>query len=115
MNPPKLDPAGFYGKISLAPHQLTEDLTPLDDVIVLCHLGVPRMDAETWGLEVDGLVATPGRLSLADLQRFPQHAVTSIHQCAGSPLAPQEPKRRIVNVRWSGIRVIDVLKDSGVL
>jgi len=93
MKPPKLDPAGFYGKIPLAPHQLTEDLTPLDDVIVLCHLGVPRLTAETWELEVDGLVSAPRRLSLADLRRFPQTTVTSIHQCAGSPLAPQEPKR----------------------
>jgi DMSO/TMAO reductase YedYZ molybdopterin-dependent catalytic subunit len=115
MKRPKIDPVGLYGKIPLAPHQLTEDLTPREDVIVLCHLGVAHVVAETWELEIDGLVSTPRRLSLADLQRFPQHTVTSIHQCAGSPLAPQEPKRRIVNVRWSGVRVIDVLKDSGVL
>jgi DMSO/TMAO reductase YedYZ molybdopterin-dependent catalytic subunit len=29
-------------------------------------------------------------------------------------LAPQEPKRRIVNVRWGGVRVSDVLAECGV-
>ena len=35
----------FFGQIPLLPHQLTEDVTPGEDVIVLCHLGVPRIDA----------------------------------------------------------------------
>ena len=114
MQPPKLDPAGFFGQIPLLPHQLTEDVTPREDVIVLCHLGVPRIDAADWEMEIDGLVSNPTRLRLQDLRRFPQHRIESIHQCAGSPLAPQEPKRRIVNVRWSGVRVSDILAECSV-
>ena len=102
------------GQIPLLPHQLTEDVTPREDVIVLCHLGVPRLDAASWEMQIDGLVSKPARLRLDDLRRFPQRRVESFHQCAGSPLAPQEPKRRIVNVRWGGVRVSDVLADCGV-
>jgi DMSO/TMAO reductase YedYZ molybdopterin-dependent catalytic subunit len=114
MQKPKLDPAGFHGQIPLLPHQLTDDLTPRDGVIVLCHLGVPRIEAQSWEMQIDGLVAKPARLRLADLRRFPQHHVETIHQCAGSPLAPRDPKRRIVNVRWGGVRVGDVLAECGV-
>src|ERR1700733_5890449 len=115
MQRPKLDPVGLYGKVPLLPHQLTEELTPRDDVIVLCHLGVPRIDAAAWELSADGLVSEPARFKFADLQHFQQHSVVSIHECAGSPLAPQEPKRRIVNVRWGGVRATDLLAECGVL
>ena len=37
--------------------------------------------------------------------------MASVHQCCGSPLAPLEPKRRICNVRWGGVRLVDVLAD----
>jgi len=114
MQRPRLDPATFHSHIPLLPHQLTADVTPRDDVIVLCHLGVPRIDAADWELTIDGLVAKPARLCFADLQRFTQHQLESIHECAGSPLAPQEPKRRIVNVRWGGVRVSDILQECGV-
>src|SRR3954451_15505342 len=114
MHRPTLSRAGFYARIPLLPHQLTDDLTPHDKVIVLCHLGVPRIDAEGWELEIDGLVSKPARLRLQDLLRFRQCHVESVHQCAGSPLAPQEPKRRISNVRWTGVRVSDVLAECGV-
>ena len=114
MQQPKLDPAGFYAQIPLLPHQLTADITPREGVIVLCHLGIPRIDAASWEMEIDGLVSKPSRLRLEDLRRFPQRRVESFHQCAGSPLSPNEPKRRIVNVRWNGVRVSDVLAECGV-
>ena len=111
----RLDPAGFFGKIPLEPHQLADEITRREHVIVLCHLGVPRIEKDAWSLAIDGLVRDPVTLSWDDLKRFPSHGITTIHQCAGSPLAPQEPKRRIVNVRWSGVRLADVLKRCGIL
>jgi sulfane dehydrogenase subunit SoxC len=114
MQRPRLDPDTFHAHIPLHPHQLTADVTPRDDIIVLCHLGVPRIDVADWDLTIDGLVEKPARLRFADLQRFPQHRLESIHECAGSPLAPQEPKRRIVNVQWGGVRVSDILAECGV-
>src|SRR5215203_3297969 len=114
MSRPTLDPAGFFRRIPLEPHQMVERITPTKDIIVLCHLGVPRLSANSWSLTIDGLVSRPVRLTFADLLRYPKHRVTSFHQCAGSPLAPREPTRRITNVRWAGARLVDVLEGCGV-
>ncbi|MCC6695136.1 MAG: molybdopterin-dependent oxidoreductase [Candidatus Hydrogenedentes bacterium] len=111
---PKLDPAGFHSRVSLAPHQLSSDVTPREDLIVLCHVGVPRIERLDWSLTVDGLVQKPARLAFADLSRFRQRHVSAIHECAGSPLAPQEPKRRITNVEWKGVLLADLLEECGL-
>lgn len=110
-----LDPAGPYSRIPLQPHQLTDEMTPREHVIVLCHFGVPRIAREDWSLQIDGLVRRPATLTWDDLARLAHHSVSTVHQCAGSPLAPQEPKRRIVNVQWSGVRLADVLDHCGIL
>jgi DMSO/TMAO reductase YedYZ molybdopterin-dependent catalytic subunit len=110
----RLDPEGFFRRIPLEPHQLQDRITATKDLIVLCHLGVPRIDPATWSLEIDGLVERPLRLGLADLRRFARHDVESVHQCAGSPLEPTVPTRRVVNVTWSGVRLTDVLDAAGV-
>ena len=91
----KLDPATAYGRHPLRPHQLIDRVTRTEDTIVLCHLGVPRIDPDDWSLTIDGLVRRPMRLTLDDLMRRPRTDITSIHQCCGSPLTPDEPKRRI--------------------
>jgi DMSO/TMAO reductase YedYZ molybdopterin-dependent catalytic subunit len=109
----RLEPATFFRRIPLLPHQMRERFTPTRDIIVLCHLGVPRLDREAWSLTIDGLVARALHLRFADLAGYPKHTVSSFHECAGSPLQPFEPTRRICNVRWSGARLADVLRDCG--
>jgi DMSO/TMAO reductase YedYZ molybdopterin-dependent catalytic subunit len=109
-----MDPAGFYRRLPLQPHQMVERLTPAEDVIVLCHLGVPRIDRASWSLTIDGLVENTRLLGFDDLLRYRKHTVTSVHQCAGSPLAPTEPTRRVSNVTWGGVRLDEVLADCRV-
>ncbi len=115
MNGLRMEPAGFFRRVSLAPHQMRDRLTRSEDVIVLCHMGVPRLDPNAWSLTIDGLVDRPVRLTLSDLMAYPKASITSFHQCAGSPLQPREPTRRICNVCWSGARLSDVLIDVGPL
>jgi DMSO/TMAO reductase YedYZ molybdopterin-dependent catalytic subunit len=105
----KLDPHQFIRRIPLAPHQMQDRLTRVADTIVLCHLGLPRMAREDWSLAIDGLLARPRTLSFADLMRYKKVAVTSVHQCAGSPLAPCAPTQRVCNVTWAGARLADIL------
>lgn len=107
-----MEPAGFFRRIPLVPHEMRARLTPTADMIVLCHLGVPRIDAAQWFLTIDGLVERPIRLRFSELTAYPKHTVTSFHQCAGSPLQPLEPTQRICNVRWGGARLADVLRDA---
>ena len=86
--------------------------TRTEDTIVLCHLGVPRIDPDEWSLRIDGLVENPRTLRFDDLIRYPRTELTSLHQCCGSPFAPFEPTRRVANVTWMGARLDEVLADS---
>src|SRR5262245_27066411 len=111
MNSVTLDPQGPFKRHPLAPHMLRDRLTRARDVFILCHLGVPRIERDQWLLTIDGMVERPPTLRFDDLLRYPKTDVTSIHQCCGSPFAPFEPTRRICNVRWSGVRLVDLLAD----
>lgn len=105
----KLDPHKFYRRLPLEPHQMRDRLTRVEDAIVLCHLGVPRIAREDWSLTVDGLVASPLTLQFDGLARFPKVEITSFHQCAGSPFKATEPTRRVCNIKWGGVRLADIL------
>jgi DMSO/TMAO reductase YedYZ molybdopterin-dependent catalytic subunit len=110
-NSVKLDPATFFRRIPLAPHEMRDRRTRTQDAIVLCHLGIPRLEQEQWSLTIDGLVERPRTLRFGDLKHYPKAEVPSFHQCAGSPLAPLEPTRRVCNIVWGGARLADVLAD----
>src|SRR5215210_4392500 len=86
-----LEPSGYLRRIPLQPHELHDRITPTKDVIVLCHLGVARLDQASWSLTIDGLVECPTHLQFSDLLGFPKTTVTSVHQCAGNPMQPFEP------------------------
>ena len=113
MSTTTMNPNGPLIVHPLMPHQLSDEVTKLDDVFTLCHLGVARLEAEQWRLRVEGLVDTPLSLSLSDLQDFKWVEVESIHQCQGSPLEPNTPTRRISNIRWGGVRLSELLARAG--
>ena len=60
---------------------------------------------------IDGLVEHPLTLRFDELLRYPKTELASFHQCAGSPLQPFEPTRRVCNVTWGGVRLVDLLAD----
>jgi DMSO/TMAO reductase YedYZ molybdopterin-dependent catalytic subunit len=106
---------GFFGRIPLEPYQLVDRVTPIKGCIVLCHLGVLDVAAgDDWTLEIGGLVEKPAKFSVGELKALPRSEVGSIHQCAGSPLAPDKPTQRICNVRWAGVRLDYLLEFAGV-
>ena len=107
------DPAKAFGRHPLQPHQLLDRVTRVEDTIVLCHLGVPRIDRAEWSLTVDGLVRRDMHFTLDQLMRRPRTEIASIHQCCGSPLKPELPTRRICNVMWSGVRLSELLAECG--
>jgi Oxidoreductase molybdopterin binding domain len=111
MNPVRLDPQGPFKRDPLAPHRMRDRQTRTQDVFVLCHLGVARIERDRWSLAIDGMVEHPRTLRFDDLTRYSKTEVASVHQCCGSPLAPFEPTRRVCNVRWGGVRLADVLAD----
>jgi DMSO/TMAO reductase YedYZ molybdopterin-dependent catalytic subunit len=82
-------------------HELTAFQTPAEKLFVVYHMGMPAMNARAWQLTVGGLVKPP-TLTLADLDAMPQVEVRAFHECAGSPLKPTLPVRRVGNVVWRG-------------
>ena len=111
MNSVGFDPRKPLMRHPLAPHQLRDRLTRTEDAIVLCHLGVPRLELDQWLLMIDGMVEHPRTFRFADLKRYPKAELGSAHNCCGSPFAPLEPTRRISNIIWGGVRLADLLAD----
>ncbi|MCY4023441.1 MAG: sulfite oxidase [Anaerolineaceae bacterium] len=109
----------------LEPLRATQE-TPADIFYLRNHAPVPALDADSWRLEVDGLVERPLSLSLADLQRdFPRHELEATLQCAGfrrQEMLNEENaygallwcSDAISNGRWGGVRLRDVLEAAGV-
>jgi len=64
-----MDPPSSYRRLKLAPHQTTTPLTPTEDLFVICHLGVPRVDPARWSLRrpqlPSGIARGQARLELA--------------------------------------------------
>ncbi|MGA8399066.1 MAG: molybdopterin-dependent oxidoreductase [Stellaceae bacterium] len=104
-----------YRRIPLAPHQRLDRITPTASCFVLAHMGVPKVDAEHWSLTIDGLVRRKLTLDRAALAALPQTQIESFHQCAGAPLRPDLPMRRVMNVVWNGVLLSELLKRAEVL
>lgn len=108
-------PSTTYRRLPLAPHQRVDRITPTQSCFVLAHMGVPTVDAEHWSLTIDGLVRRPLTLDRAALAALPQTKIESFHQCAGAPLRPDLPMRRVMNVVWGGVRLSELLERAEVL
>lgn len=100
-------------------------ITPNDAFFVRYHLpNIPlEIDAETFRVEVKGKVATPLKLSLADLRRdFESVEVVAVNQCSGNSRGFSKPRvgggqlgnGAMGNARWRGVRLKDVLAKAGV-
>ncbi len=108
-------------------------LTPQSRLFVRNHSRTPQISRETYALRVfgDGL-ATPRTesdalsLTFADLQRLPHHELTAVVECTGngrSFFSTQQGQSvsgtawtlgAVGTVRWSGVRLRDVLSSLGL-
>ena len=98
-------------------------VTPVDVFFVRQHLPRPAaIDPAAYRLNLTGLVSKPLQVSLAELQKLPQHTVPATLECTGNGRAFFNPKLpgiqwgrgAVGNAEWSGPRLSDVLKLAGV-
>ena len=99
-------------------------VTPVESFFIRSHGNTPEINADSFRLSVEGLVESPLMLSLAELGRLEQHAVTATLTCAGnrrsehSRIKPvkgvQWREGAIGNAKWRGARLSDLLKKAGV-
>ncbi|MEU1626738.1 sulfite oxidase [Streptomyces sp. NPDC020096] len=100
--------------------------TPLDTFYGRNHGPIPRIDATSWRLRVDGLVDHTLQLSLDELQsRFPERQVVATLQCAGNRRSDLLAFRDIPGevpwgpgttstASWTGVCLADVLAEAGL-
>jgi DMSO/TMAO reductase YedYZ molybdopterin-dependent catalytic subunit len=69
--------------------------------------GAPKRDATSYRLDVTGLVSRTATYRLADLQAMPQTELVRDFQCVTGWRVPE--------VRWSGVRLSDLLALAGPL
>jgi DMSO/TMAO reductase YedYZ molybdopterin-dependent catalytic subunit len=102
---------------------LDEFITPATHFYVRSHLPVPPgLDEKAWTLAVEGEVATPLTLSLAELRAMPAATITVTLECAGNGRAFFDPpvagiqwaRGAVGTARWTGVRLADLLKRAGV-
>src|SRR3954451_4942938 len=98
-------------------------VTPVDAFFVRQHLPRPAaIDPAAYRVNLTGLVSKSREVSLADLQKLPQHTVPATLECTGNGRAFFSPKLpgiqwgrgAVGNAEWSGPRLSDVLKLAGV-
>lgn len=101
-------------------------ITPTELFYVRNHAPVPRVDAYSFRLEVDGMIRETLSLSLAEIREsFAAHEVTATLACAGNrrtdlarvrsiPGEVPWSNEAISTARWRGARLADVLAAAGV-
>jgi DMSO/TMAO reductase YedYZ molybdopterin-dependent catalytic subunit len=100
---------------------LSDWLTPTDQFFVRNHFAVPRFDATTWRLTIDGAVNRPLALSLAELKRLPSRTLTAAVECAGNGRVFYEPAREglqwqsgaVGNAAWTGVPLAELIDRAG--
>ena len=95
-------------------------ITPAGLHYLLIHYDIPDVDADQWALSIDGRVAKPLKLTLADLRERPEQEVTATMECAGNGRALLAPHvvsqpwllEAVGNARWTGVSLRAVLEEA---
>src|ERR671937_2281991 len=104
-----MDPSETYRRVAPV-ERLASPVTPTDDVYVIAHMGIARVDVAQWRLRVDGLVQRPFELDYETLTSLPATEVTAVLECFGNPVEPDVATRRVGNVVWRGILVAELVR-----
>lgn len=101
---------------------LRYDVTPIGLHYLLIHYDIPDLDEGSWALEVDGLVATPMRLTLDDLRQRPRVTMPVTLECAGNGRARLGPRPvsqpwldgAVGTAEWTGTPLAPLLREAGL-
>jgi DMSO/TMAO reductase YedYZ molybdopterin-dependent catalytic subunit len=96
--------------------------TPNDRFYVRNHFPIPRLEARTWRLRVEGAVERELELTFDQLRQMPSRSVTATLECAGNSRAFLTPAvsgvpwelGAVSNASWTGVSLAAVLERAGV-
>ncbi|MEP7223919.1 MAG: molybdopterin-dependent oxidoreductase, partial [Actinomycetota bacterium] len=98
------------------------DVTPIGLHYLLTHYDIPDVDAESWRLEIDGLVDRAVSLSLDELRARTSVEIAVTMECAGNGRVQVEPHvvsqpwllEAVGTARWRGTPLAGLLEEAGV-
>jgi DMSO/TMAO reductase YedYZ molybdopterin-dependent catalytic subunit len=94
-----------------APAGVSPEITPTERFYVVSkNLVDPTLSANGWTLEIRGLTDRPRRFSYSDILAMPSTDVYATLECVSNSTGGD----LISNTRWTGVRLTDVLKQSGL-
>jgi len=101
---------------------LRYDITPVGMHYLLIHFDIPAADAETWSIDVGGLVERPFTLSVADLRSRPAVTMPVTLECAGNGRARLNPRplsqpwldEAVGTGAWTGTPLGPILEAAGL-
>jgi DMSO/TMAO reductase YedYZ molybdopterin-dependent catalytic subunit len=102
--------------------QLKEAITPAGSVYVRTNFDIPHLDVTDHQILVDGAVATPFAIRVAELRQLATVALTSTMECAGNdrlslrPVPTGEPWTggAISTAHWSGVPLRALLERAAI-
>jgi DMSO/TMAO reductase YedYZ molybdopterin-dependent catalytic subunit len=94
--------------------ELARWITPNDKFFQVHHYDQPMIDAQSWSLEITGLVRQPITLTLPMLKSMHRQEVAFTLECSGNHADPSF-STAIGNARWAGTPLAPLLRDAGIL
>ncbi len=88
-------------------------ITPNRSFFRIGHYGIPKLDPQTWKLEITGLVASPRAYRLEDIRALPRKELVFTLECSGNSGFGWF-QGGIGNARWGGTPLASVLEKAGV-
>lgn len=92
---------------------LTDWITPADQIFSVSHYGPAQVAAESYKLDIGGLVETPKTLSLDEIKALPQKEQLMTLECSGNGASPGFMSA-IFNAKFTGTSLADMLKACGI-
>ncbi|KAB2662607.1 MAG: molybdopterin-dependent oxidoreductase [Verrucomicrobia bacterium] len=92
---------------------MTQWLTPKDQVFSVSHYGQPKIDENTWQLHLNGLVKHPLSLTIDQIKARRKKHVFATLECSGNGANPGF-MGAIGNIRWTGTPLRALLSEAGI-
>jgi DMSO/TMAO reductase YedYZ molybdopterin-dependent catalytic subunit len=94
--------------------ELASWITPNEKFFTVRHYDEPVIDAQSWKLEITGLVRQPITLTLPLLKSMRRQEVAFTIECSGNHADPAF-STAVGNARWAGTPLAPLLRDAGLL
>jgi DMSO/TMAO reductase YedYZ molybdopterin-dependent catalytic subunit len=97
-------------------------ITPVGLHYLLTHFDIPAVDAESWTLELGGLVDRPATVALDELKARDAEELTVTMECAGNGRSHLDPRpvsqpwllEAVGTARWRGAPLRPLLEEAGL-